>query len=184
MASLRHGEELGCGPSCNIINPELSAARTTLPDDSKAMPRAGDQKAPDSRQTAELELSYRYAAQQKRPWGDSTGWRGLWEADRSSELKEVNARSAQLPQNGRRATANRYALSAMGGVVGETLVNGFGLVSHNCFPHCLTVHLNSWEVLPLAAFWTCHVYGFIMLLLFSHQLIVILWKTKLNKTNE
>ena len=40
------------------------------------------------------------------------------------------------------------------------------------------------EVLPLAAFWTCHVYGFIMLLLFSHQLIVILWKTKLNKTNE
>lgn len=130
VASLRHGDELGCGPSCNIINPELSAARTTVPDDNaKIMPRAGDQMASDSRQTAELELSYRYAAQQKRPWGDSTAWRELWEADRSWELKEANARSAQLPQNGRHATANRYALSAMGGVVGETLVNGFGLVS-------------------------------------------------------
>lgn len=131
MASLRHGDELGCGPSCNIINPELSAARTTLPDDdnNKAILRPGDQKSPEQRQSAELELSYRYAAQQKRPWGDSTGWRELWEADRSTVLKEANARSAHLPQSGRHATANRYALSAMGGVVGETLVNGFGLVS-------------------------------------------------------
>ncbi|CAM9230814.1 unnamed protein product [Laminaria digitata] len=130
VASLRHGDELGCGPSCNIINPELSAARTTLPDDNntnKAMLRAGDQKAPDSRQTAELELSYRYAAQHKRPRGDSSGWRELRQVDRSSELNEANARAAQWPQNGRHATANRYALSAMGGVVGETLVNGFGL---------------------------------------------------------
>lgn len=68
--------------------------------------------------------------------GDSTAilsekegsWKGVeggGEADGPVEAAQPEAE----PEPGRYAMANRFALSAMGGTVGETLINGFGLVS-------------------------------------------------------
>lgn len=126
---MQHGDALGCGPSCNIINAELAVARITPLEEVPVL--KGDPSGTEGKQTAELEISYKYAAQKDRSRRDASIWREVWGADRSpaSRASRVRPAAAQLSQEGRYAAANRYALSAMGGVVGETLVNGFGLVS-------------------------------------------------------
>lgn len=130
LASLQHGEKMGSGPCCSIIDPELSVARESFIDETRLW--IGDPSEPLCRESVAREVSFRHAARKNRPWGDSSGWRALAEADRDLALRE---RREPPSEEGRHAMANRYALSAMGGVVGETLVNGFGLVSScRCSP--------------------------------------------------
>lgn len=117
---------MGSPPSCSVVDPEMTIARESFPD--PALLWTGDPTAPACIETLERKISLKNKARKNLPWGDDSGWQALAEADRLEALKAFDDGDSNV--KGRHAMANRFALSAMGGTVSETLVNGFGLVSH------------------------------------------------------
>ncbi|CAM9292961.1 unnamed protein product, partial [Hapterophycus canaliculatus] len=111
LGSLQHGDEVGCGPSCNIINAELSTARIWLPEELLTGPAS----EPEPR--LEARMTY--------PWEDPARLPNLVELDFSSSEIPHGDRVAPFDTEGRHAMSNRMALTSMGGIAGEMMANGF-----------------------------------------------------------
>lgn len=114
LGSLQHGDEVGCGPSCNIINAELSTARIWLPEELLTGPAS----EPEPR--LEARMTY--------PWEDPARLQNLVELDFSSSEIPHKDRVAPFNTEGRHAMSNRMALTSMGGIAGEMMANGFDVV--------------------------------------------------------
>lgn len=115
LGSLQHGDEVGCGPSCNIINAELSTARIWLPEELLTGPAS----EPEPR--LEARMTY--------PWEDPARLPNLVELDFSSSEIPHGDRVPPFDTEGRHAMSNRMALTSMGGIAGEMMANGFDVVS-------------------------------------------------------
>ncbi|CAM9953686.1 unnamed protein product [Ectocarpus sp. 12 AP-2014] len=111
LGSLQHGDEVGCGPSCNIINAELSTAKIWLPEELLTGPAS----EPEPR--LEARMTY--------PWEDPARLQNLVELDFSSPEIPHKDRVAPFDTEGRHAMSNRMALTSMGGIAGEMMANGF-----------------------------------------------------------
>lgn len=115
LGSLQHGDEVGCGPSCNIINAELSTARIWLPEELLTGPSS-------------LPEQPRLNAHMTYPWEDPARLPNLLALDFSSSEIPNEDRVAPFDTEGRHAMSNRMALTSMGGIAGEMMANGFDVV--------------------------------------------------------
>lgn len=112
LGSLQHGDEVGCGPSCNIFNAELSTAEIWVPEEILSEP-----------EQPRLEPHMTY------PWEDPAALANLMELDFSSSEIPNEDRVPPFDTKGRHAMSNRMALTSMGGIAGEMMANGFDVVS-------------------------------------------------------
>lgn len=116
LGSLQHGDEVGCGPSCNIINAELSTARVWVPEELLTGPASKPEQP-------------RLEAHTTYPWEDPARLPNLVELDFSSMVTPNEDRVPPFDTKGRRAMSNRMAMTSMGGVAGEMMAHGFNVVS-------------------------------------------------------
>ncbi|CAM9455091.1 unnamed protein product [Pylaiella littoralis] len=114
LGSLQHGDEVGCGPSCNIINAELSTARVWVPEELLTGPASKPEQP-------------RLEAHTTYPWEDPARLPNLVELDFSSMVTPNEDRVPPFDTKGRRAMSNRMAMTSMGGVAGEMMAHGFNV---------------------------------------------------------
>lgn len=126
LGSLQHGDQVGCGPSCNIINAELSTAKVWVPDELLTGSYSDQSRSGSiSRSSGEPRLE----AQMSFPWEDPARLTNLMELDFSSPEIPNEDRVPPFDIEGRHAMSNRMALTSMGGIAGEMMANGFNVVS-------------------------------------------------------
>lgn len=116
LASIRHGRSLGSAPSIVSVDPELTIARAAK-NGGRLVGLGGH------RDSVTLELINRNTLNSQP--SDAGGASQASMAGAEGDTKEA--------QSARHAMSNRYALTMMGGVAAETVVNGFGVVSATSF---------------------------------------------------
>ena len=130
LASLKHGADMGSRASCTVIDPELAIARQSFPDESLAWTM--DTIEPPSAGSVARDALLTQRVPRKLTPGDESDAQ-LLEVEPLAAMEGGDAgrdeSSKMEPDPGQYTMVNRFALSAMGGTVGETLVNGFGMVS-------------------------------------------------------
>ncbi|CAM9744391.1 unnamed protein product [Ascophyllum nodosum] len=128
LASLKHGADMGSRASCTVIDPELAIARQSFPDESLAWTM--DTIEPPSAGSVARDALLTQRVPRKLTPGDESDAQ-LLEVEPLAAMEGGDAgrdeSSKMEPDPGQYTMVNRFALSAMGGTVGETLVNGFGM---------------------------------------------------------